>query len=246
MKMKNSNSYRNYFLKDYLYETGFFGSFDTLNELERSKFFIEELENFISSSETDEINQLSKGTEFFSKEQKDEFWQNYYPVHWQEIFGVRIRSSFCIQLCSLVEATLSDIANRIHIIENCKQLNKINKPRYKKGTTLDKYKLYYSENANLDRFNNKLWQNMGYLFRIRNAHIHFQGFDYKIEEDNDFFNFLSLIPSISFLNSFIDLKNGSCDLFLEITDNFLNDLLDNYSLYRIKKLKEYEKRINNS
>jgi hypothetical protein len=242
MKIENPNNYRDFFLNDYLYETGFFGSFDTLNELERSKFFIIEIEQYVSSSESAELKQLSKGTEHFTKEQKDEFWQIYYPVHWQEIFGVRIRSSFCVQLCSLVEATLSDVANRIHIIENCPQFNKMNKPRFKRGTTLDKYKLYFREKANLNRLDDQLWINMSYIFRIRNAHIHFQGFDHKLEEDNDFKNFLSSIPGIRFLNSFIDLRQGACEAFLDISHEFLTDLLENYSSYRVIKLQKYEKR----
>ena len=221
--MKPSDRYREMLLN----ETVIIGPLNTVEELKRSRFFIETLEQFISSSETNEVKALEVQAQALSEDAKDEFWQWHYPIHWQDIFGVRIRSAFCAQLCSQVEATLGDMAHRVHVIErsaiNVKNL---------KGSTLEQHKLYLEAFAKFENPKPELWTEMGYVFRIRNIHIHQQGFVGDVKDDRDFSQFLANLPNVETQNSFIELKLGSCVALLNIAEHFQDALLKEYEAYR--------------
>lgn len=214
-----------------LYGTGIIGPLDASEELKRSRFFIETMERYIASSETTEVKQLEARAHALSEEAKDEFWQWHYPIHWQDIFGVRIRSAFCSQLCSQVEATLGDIAHRVQVIERCAVgVKNI------KGSTLEQHKLYLTAFAKFEGPAAELWKEIGFVFRIRNAHIHQQGYDGEIAKEKAFSQFLASLPKVSMQNDFIELKAGSCIAFLEITERFHNALVAEYEAYRQRAL----------
>jgi len=232
--MKPTELYRETFRQGVLQGTVIGGPLDAAEELRRSRFFIKTMEQYIASSERTEVKQLEAEAQALSDEVKDEFWQWNYPIHWQDIFGVRIRSAFCAQLCSQVEAALGDIAHRIQVIERCSALGKNKK--FKKGSTLDKHKRYFTQYAKFDGPEDELWLRMGFVFRIRNAHVHNQGYAGDIDRDNAFGHFLSSLPQISTQNNFIELKAGSCIALLEITERFNNALLEEYEVYRQRAL----------
>lgn len=201
---------------------------------DRSRLFIQTMEQFIETSEAKEVKHFEELAQSLSPEDKDEFWQWNYPIHWQDIFGVRIRSAFCIQLCSQVEAILSDIAHRIQVIKDCPVMGK--KKKFKQGSILERHKRYFYEYANFEGPDEELWAKMGFVLRIRNAHIHFQGFDVKMDDDSDFLKFLFSLPNIGVEYNFIELKAGACDAFLEIVDYFHKGLLQEYETFRKKTL----------
>ncbi len=185
------------------------------------------MEQYIASSETAEVKRLEAQAQALSNEAKDEFWQWNYPIHWQDIFGVRIRSAFCAQLCSQVEATLGDIAHRVQVIERCGVAVK-----NIKGSTLERHKLYLIAFAKFESPKTELWKEMGFVFRIRNIHVHQQGYGGEIAQDKAFSQFLSSLPEVSTQNNFIELKAGSCIALLEITERFHIALLAEYEAYR--------------
>jgi hypothetical protein len=229
--MTTADLHRETFRRDILCGTGLIGPLHAIEELRRARFFIKRMEEFISSSENAEITVLETEAASLSEEAKDEFWQWHYPIHWQDIFGVRIRSAFCVQLCSHVEATLGDIAHRVQVIERSAI-----KVRDLKGSTIDRHKLYL---AAFNKFGGpapELWKKMSYVFRIRNAHIHQQGHDSDIEKHKEFSEFLASLPNVGTDNSFIELKAGSCLALLEITEKFHDSLLQEYEVYRQRAL----------
>ena len=196
-------------------------------ELRRSWFFIETMEQFIASSETAEVKQLEVQTQSMSADAKDEFWQWNYPIHWQDIFGVRIRSAFCAQLCSQAEATQGDIAHRVHVIERSAiQVKNL------KGSTLEQHRMFLDFIAKFEGPSPELWKEMGYVFRVRNVHIHQQGYAGEIADDKGFSSFLSALPGVGTENNFIELKAGSCVALLEITERFHDALLKEFEAYR--------------
>lgn len=225
--MKPSELHREMFRLEVLNGTGIVGPLNAFEELKRSRFFIETMEQFISSSETSEVKALEVQAQALSEDAKDEFWQWHYPIHWQDIFGVRIRSAFCAQLCSQVEATLGDMAHRVHVIErsaiNVKNL---------KGSTLEQHKLYLEAFAKFENPKPELWKEMAYVFHIRNAHVHQQGFSGEIENNKDFSHFLASLPNVGIQNNFIELKSGSCLALLNIAERFQDALLKEYEAYR--------------
>ena len=215
------------FRRHILCETGLHGPLYANDEMKRSRFFIATVENFIAASETAEVNELEAQAAPLSMEANDEFWQWNYPIHWQDIFGVRIRSAFCAQLCSHIEATLGDIAHRVQVIERCPI-----KVRDIKGSTLEQHKLYMATFAKFVGPAPELWKKMSYVFRIRNAHIHQQGFDADIAKNSEFAQFLASLPDVGTDNNFIELRAGSCPALLEIAEEFHDALLKEYEAYR--------------
>lgn len=219
--------------------TGTIGPLNAVEELKRSRFFIETLEQFITTSETSEVKELEAQALARSEDATDEFWQWHYPIHWQDVFGVRIRSAFCAQLCSQVEATLGDMAHRVHVIErspiSVKSL---------KGSTLDQHKLYLKAFAKFESPSPELWTEIGYVFLIRNAHTHQQGYTDKIGSDSGFSQFLASLPDVGTQNNFIELKSGSCMALMNIVDRFQDSLLNEYEVYRKRAhtLERYRRR----
>ncbi len=235
MKIRNK-TYRQHILEG----TGIVGSLDTSDWLNRSRFFIDTMEKFIETSETEEVKHFEKLAGSLSDQEKDEFWQWNYPIHWQDIFGVRIRSAFCIQLCSQVESTLGDIAHRIQFIKSCPPIGK--KKKFKQGSMLERHKRYFNEYAQFVGPVEEIWEKMGFVFRIRNAHIHFQGFDVKMDDDdsNKFRQFLSSQSDIGVEHNFTELKEGSCGPLIKIAECFYKDIVKEYENYRIKILSSVE------
>jgi len=229
--MEPTEQHREMFRQEILQGMGIIGPLNASEELKRSRFFIETMEQFIASSETAEIKQLEAEAQSLSEDAKDEFWQWNYPIHWQDIFGVRIRSAFCAQLCSQVEATQGDIAHHVQVIERCAiEVKNI------KGSTLEQHKLYLTAFAKFEGPLAELWTEMGFVFRIRNVHIHQQGYAGEIAQDKAFSQFLSSLSEVSTQNNFIELKAGSCIALLEITERFHSALIAEYEAYRQRAL----------
>lgn len=229
--MKPTELHREIFRRNILEGSGLVGPLYATDELQRSRFFIETMEQFIESSETAEVKELEAKIASLSEEAKDEFWQWNYPIHWQDIFGVRIRSAFVAQLCSHVEATLGDIAHRVRVIERCAI-----EVRHIKGSTLEQHKLYLDTFAKFDGPPPDIWKKMAHVFRIRNIHIHQQGYGGEIANDKEFSAFLASLPNVSIQNNFIELKAGSCIALLETGQEFHNAIVKEYGAYRQRAL----------
>ena len=229
--MKPTEQHREMFRREILHGNGFIGPLHATEELKRARFFLETMEKFVETSENAEVKQLEVHAQELSEEAKDEFWQWHYPIHWQDIFGVRIRSAFCSQLCSHIEATLGDIAHRIQVIERCQV-----ELRHIKGSTLEQCRLYFAAFARFDGPPPDLWKRMANLFRIRNVHVHQQGYAGDLTKDKDFASFLADLPEVGTQNDFIELRAGSCFALLAIAEEFHESLLDEYEAYRLRAI----------
>ena len=73
---------------------------------------------------------------------------------------------------------------------------------------------------------------MGFVFRIRNVHVHQQGYAGDLDSDRGFSQFLARLPDVSTQNNFIELKSGCCIALLGITERFQDALLKEYEAYR--------------
>lgn len=217
-------------LRDYLlHSKGFMNpTFTALEELRQAKHYIITMEEFIASSELAEVTELEKQTESMTKDEKDEFWQWNAPIHWEEIFGVRIRSSFCIQLCSQVESTLEQIAKNVNIIAECP----ITVKNIQAQNTLSKYRLYNESFGKFKSPSESMWKEMGFLFNIRNIYVHEQGYLGDMNKNIEFMTFLKKLPNISIRGDFIDLKANSCQHLLDISVRFHNELFAEYDKYK--------------
>lgn len=155
------------------------------------------------------------------------FWQNNYPVHWEENFGTRTRSAFCIQLCSHVESVLVDIAERVRIIERCAGIKvKKNAP------AIWQYKAYFESAAKFLGPPARLWEQTNFVSLIRNAFVHNHGCSNKIGKVSEFDSFLANLPQVDVHGDLIDMKASSCTALLDIAERFHTALLEEYKKYQ--------------
>ena len=65
--------------------------------------YLKIMDEFVSKSEKEELSALEKEYNNLSSQAKEDFWQENYPVHWEEIFAGNLRSSFILLLFNIVE-----------------------------------------------------------------------------------------------------------------------------------------------
>lgn len=211
-----------------LHSKGFVLPFMVNEDLRQSRFFIDTMERFIADSERDEVDSLKEQTESMTDDEKDDFWQNNFPVHWNEVFGVRIRSSFCTQLCSQIEATLSSISDTVRILSR----SPISFKEIKGNNVLDQHRRYLEAFGNFAGISDASWKEVGHMFLIRNVHVHEQGYFGKHAKNQDFLTFLNGLPKVKTRSDFIELEAGSCPAFLDIAQRFQDDLFAEYQELR--------------
>jgi hypothetical protein len=200
-----------------LQSRGIMHSFSVSEELRQSRFFIDTMERFISDSEKEEVDALKEQTESMTDDEKDDFWQNNFPVHWDEVFGIRIRSAFCTQLCSQVEGTLSSISGYVQVLSR----SPLSFKNIKGPTVLEQHRLYLESFGSFSGPSNTLWKEMGHMFRVRN-----------VQDDRDFVAFLDRLPNVGTRSDFIELQAGSCPAFLDIAERFQEVLFAEYQALR--------------
>ena len=114
--MPSKSDYNESIRWEYLSGSGLLGPVLTRENLRDARFFINTLEKYLDEAERKEVAALETAAKHLSEEEKDEYWQWRYPIHWQDVFGVRIRSAFCAQLCSHLEAVMGDLCRRVQTI----------------------------------------------------------------------------------------------------------------------------------
>jgi hypothetical protein len=211
-----------------LHSKGFVHPFMVSEELRQSRFFIDTMERFIYDSERDEVDLLKEQTESMTADEKDDFWQNNFPVHWNEVFGIRIRSAFCTQVCSQVESTLSSIADNVRVLAR----SPLSFKDIKGSTVLEQLRLFLEAFGKFAGPSDLLWREVGYLFRVRNVHVHEQGYFGKYADDRKFVAFLEKLPNVRIQSDFIELQAGACPAFLDIAERFQTALFAEYQALR--------------
>lgn len=215
--------------EDYLSGEGIFGRFiyPYSEELKKSRFFLETMENFVDSSEQREVTALEKGLERLNSEQKDEFWQWHYPIHWQEIFSNRIRASFIMQMCSFVEGELNEICDRVRVISRVPI-----KVSDLQGSTLSKAKKFLDAFARLDLPSETSWGEIQRVFEVRNVMVHEGGFAGGFKNRNKLVEFAAIAPGLALSNNHIEVKREFCEYCLASVSRFCDELHDAYHSFR--------------
>jgi hypothetical protein len=187
----------------YLYSKGFMTPMMVDEEFRQAGFFIKTMEDFIESSTAAEVERLQTDASTLDPDDLDEFWAWNFPAHWEDVIGARIRSAFCTQLCSQVEATLGKICELVRILERCPLTIK----DVKSGAVLEQHRKYLSKVGQFKSPPAPLWDEMGHVFRLRNIFIHEEGF-VGAERDRSLLTFLSSIPNIKIQHNFVELQAG--------------------------------------
>ena len=215
---------------------GMFGPFinSYKEEIKKTKFFLDTMENFIEESEKNEVSQLEVGIVNLSEAERDEYWQWHYPIHWQEIFSNRIRSSFLLQICTFVEGELKEICNRVASIGDVPI-----KVSELKGSTLTRPKKYLGAFANFDKPSSSCWKSMEFIFDIRNVMVHEAGFAGYYKNYNSIKNFAKDLQGISFEYDCIEVDKVFCEYSLKEVEMFCKELHEAYEAFRLTKLTLY-------
>lgn len=224
------NDFKNRIRKDYISGGGIFGKFiyPYAEEIKKSKFFLDTMEEFIISSEQHEIDTHKNRTNDLTPEQLDEYWQWHYPVHWQEIFSNRIRASFIMQICSFVEGELNEIAERVGVISDAPI-----KLRDLTGSTLSKPKKFIESFGRFTSPGADSWEIMERIFDVRNVMVHEAGYSKGYRNHKRIVEFSKSVPGLSFINDHIQVEREFCDYSLNSASDFITSLHGAYESFRL-------------
>lgn len=214
---------------EYLTGEGFLGGFvfSYREELDRTRFFLKTMEDFVEASEREEVAALEQGIARLTPEQHDEYWQWHYPFHWQEIFSNRLRTAFVLQLCTFLEGELNEICRRVEVIAEAPiGVGDL------KGSTLDKAQKYLSAFAHFDRPSESSWALIQRIYHVRNVMVHYGGFSFPYRHHAKIVAFSGEAPGLSLQNDFIQVKREFCEFCLAEVSRFFADLHAAYEAFR--------------
>lgn len=214
------NFLREEFRKELIRTGGIFeGIFPLSEEISRLRFYLQSLEEFISSQETTEIEQLERQTQSFSDEQRSEFWAWNYPMHWDEIFRNILRSSFLISLVSFTENRLNRICANTAIILSSKI-----KSADLKGSVLERARKFLEVFGGFMEPSEDKWNLLANLYDVRNVFVHYGGSIFLYRNHQQLAQFIKNQPNLSLSYDFIEIKKDFCFFCLENTESFLLSL----------------------
>lgn len=208
-----------------LHSKGFMSPWHAADGFRQAGFFIKTMEEFIESSTAAEVAKLKEEASKLEPDDTDEFWAWNYPDHWEDIFGARIRSAFCTQLCSQVESTLGTICSLVQILERFPLSIK----DLKGSAVLEQHRKYLTKVGRFANPSPQLWDEMGYIFRLRNIFIHEDGY-IGAEKDRSLVQFLSTMPNIKIQSNVVELQAGSCPALLEVAKRFSDAVFAEYDV----------------
>lgn len=135
-----------------------------LNELRN---YLTVMDDYIIGSERDEISDLEKEFDELSDSGKEMFWQENYPVHWNEVFGYNLRSSFVLLLCNTIEPYMGMLCLDIKAIKKSKlAVDDL------KGGLYERTRKYLETVGGFNSPKDGEWEIIGDIYALRNAITH--------------------------------------------------------------------------
>ena len=210
--------YKEYF-RDELIRSGGeheFGVFSLSEEMSRMRIYLETMEGFIGDQKQNEIRQLEEQAKDMTAEEKSEFWSWYYPVHWDEMFASRLRSSFLILLVSFTESYLNQVCRDVAVIVRsavkCSDL---------KGSGLGCSKKFLKKVGKFNNPSNDDWEIINCICDIRNVIVHNESSMFQYKKEKRLRQFVNKHPALSELSDYIELEKDFCFFCLERINFFL-------------------------
>lgn len=195
------------------------------DELEKFQFFVRKIESFIDQAERTEVESLRQSVQHLPKDDQDEFWMYYYPVHWDEIFRFTIRGSVVVSLATLLETFLKRLCYQVALVAKSEL-----SPANEKGSTLTRARRFLKKVGHFKKPASAAWEEIETFFKIRNVIVHERGF----AEGS---RYKEIIKSFCQKRGDIRLCHGEIEIepeFLEFTINqliaFVEQLEDEFRL----------------
>jgi hypothetical protein len=196
-----------------------FGLIILEEEIKNMHYYLKTMEEFIEQQRKSEIEQLKQQTKNLTEEQCSKFWVWHYPVHWDEIFASRLRSSFLISLISFTEIKINQICRAISIIVR----SEINSSDLR-GNIWDRSKKYLNNFGKFTKPSNDDWALLIKIYDVRNVFVHHNG---DIRPYNNFGRLKKFIKennALSESHEFIEVEKDFCFFCLSHIDSFLKTL----------------------
>ena len=188
-------------------------------EISRFRFYLETLEEFISNQEKSEIKQLEKHAQNLSKDQQSPFWAWHYPIHWDNIFRYRLRSTFLVTLWSFTETQIE---------RTCRYVTDIVRPEIKcselTGNLLKRSKKFLKAFGEFTRPSKEEWALISRIYDVRNVLVHYDGDLSRYKNAERLSQFLNQQLGLSQTQDFIPLDKNLCLFCLDKIESFLEHL----------------------
>lgn len=213
-----------------------FGLYSLEEEVSQIRYYLQTMEEFIERQRRGEIEHLEKQAENLTEEQRSEFWAWYYPVHWDEIFARRLRSSFLISLVLFAETHLKQICRDTAVI-----VRSALKSSDLKGNMLERSKKFLEVFGKFSNPSSGDWGLITCIYDVRNVFVHHNGNICDYRKLNRLKQFIDENPALSERYNFMGLEKGFCffcldkiDAFLEALRHEVRDLCDRVKVFEAK------------
>jgi hypothetical protein len=188
-------------------------------EIKGMRFYLQTMEDFIEKERKREIDELEQKAKDLTEEQQSDFWSWNYPLHWEEIFESRLRSSFLISLISFLEIQLNHVCSDVAVIvRSALSISDI------KGSIIERSKKFLQNFGNFNNFSSDEWKMLTDIYYIRNVVVHANGIIPNSQKTENLFKFINKQPAISESNGFVEIGRDFCFFCLDYIDAFLNSL----------------------
>lgn len=222
MKTNDPPDYLQNAFRDELIESGAehaFGVSSLSEEISRFRFYLQTLEEFIASQKRSEINSLDEETRSLPADQRPGFWAWYYPVHWDEIFATRLRSSFLISLISFAETQLSQICRDTGIIARSGlRMNDL------RGNILERSRTFLEVFGEFGKPLKPQWELVARICDVRNALVHNNGRILGYQHEKRLCQFVSVQSGLSQEHDIIEIEKEFCVFCLDKIESFVRAL----------------------
>jgi len=187
--------------------------------LEKARFYLETLEDFIDKEKKHEIANLEKEARKLPEPQRGSFWADYYPIHWEDIFEYQLRSSFIVSLMSFFEDRLKIICWEVAVIEQASE-----DPRTWNRAIIKTGRRFLREHGFMPEPLDSEWGLLYKLYDLRNVFVHAGGHLNGPNDTSKVRQLISSQPGISEQNGFIEIRKEFCFFTLDLIRRVIHTL----------------------
>ncbi|MCG6946252.1 MAG: hypothetical protein LJE87_13020, partial [Deltaproteobacteria bacterium] len=155
-----------------------------------------------------------------SDSRKNEFWQENYPVHWDEIFGYNLRSSFVLLLCNTIEPYMSMVCSNVKTINNSNlSVDDL------KGSLYERTRKYLEVVGGFSSPKDREWEIMGDIYALRNVITHNGAMIGGSNKEKRIRSLMKKSPGLSVPSEgMLSIEKSFCEYAIDNVETFVNGL----------------------
>jgi hypothetical protein len=195
-----------------------FSQGEALKFLADMGFYLKTFEEFVEKEKSQELKLLEERADRIPKSRRGEFWADYYPIHWENIFEAQLRSSFVVSLSSFVEDYLKTVCWEVSIIQRVDE-----DPRTWTRGLLRRFREFLRSHGFSDPGASE-WSFLYNVYRLRNVFVHNGGHLNGPREYPHLDEFISSEAGLGESNGYIELNKEFCFRALEVIDRVVKSI----------------------